>query len=130
MHYKYFKINPNQGGSYINSPDWIKNKKVTINPINKKDKKCFQYVITVALNHEEIKTDPEKIKIKRFANEYKWGGIHFPSEKNNWKKTEKDNVTTAPKALYAEKEEKYLAYVSKCNSNCEKQVILLMISNS
>ena len=54
----------------------------------------------------------------------------FPSEKNNWKKIEKDSVTIAPKALYAEKEEKYLAYVSKCNSNCEKQVILLMIPNS
>ena len=32
--------------------------------------------MTIALNHEEIKTDPEKItKIKRSANEYKWGGI-------------------------------------------------------
>ena len=30
-------------------------KKVTINPINKKDNNCFQYAIrTVALNHEEI----------------------------------------------------------------------------
>ena len=28
-------------------PDWIKNKKATINPINKKDNKCFQYVVTV-----------------------------------------------------------------------------------
>ena len=36
------------------SPDWMKNKKATINPINKKDNKCFQYRLTVALNHEEI----------------------------------------------------------------------------
>ena len=34
-------INPNRGGSYIGSPNWIKNKKVTISPINKKDNKCF-----------------------------------------------------------------------------------------
>ena len=30
-------------------------KKATINPINKKDNKCFQYAVKVALNHEKIK---------------------------------------------------------------------------
>ena len=33
--YKCHKINPNCGGSYIDSLDWIKNRKATINPINK-----------------------------------------------------------------------------------------------
>ena len=41
LYYKCHKTNLNGGGSYIGSPDWIKNKKATINPINKKDKKCF-----------------------------------------------------------------------------------------
>ena len=41
MYYKCHKINPNRGGSYVNYPDWIKNKKSIINPISKKDKKCF-----------------------------------------------------------------------------------------
>ena len=27
LYYKSHKINPNRGGSYIDSPDWIKNKK-------------------------------------------------------------------------------------------------------
>ena len=27
LYYKYRKINPNRGESYIDSPDWIKNKK-------------------------------------------------------------------------------------------------------
>ena len=36
LYCKCHKINPNRGGSYIDSPDWIKNKKTTINPINKK----------------------------------------------------------------------------------------------
>ena len=40
----------NRSGSYIDSPDWIKSKKATINTINKKDNKCFQYAVTVALN--------------------------------------------------------------------------------
>ena len=42
---------------------------------------------------------------------------------------EKNNVETAPNVLYAKKEKIYPAYVSKHNSNQEKQVILLMISN-
>ena len=36
------KINFKRGGSYIEFPDWIKNKKATINPKNEDDK-CFQY---------------------------------------------------------------------------------------
>ena len=34
--YKYYKINPICVGLYIDFLDWIKNKKATINPINKK----------------------------------------------------------------------------------------------
>ena len=39
------------------------------------------------LNHEEIRKDPQKItKIKPFIKKYNWEGIHFPSEKDDWKK--------------------------------------------
>ena len=55
LYYKCHKINPSCGISYIDSPDWIKSKKAIINPINIKDSKCFQYDITVASNHKEIK---------------------------------------------------------------------------
>ena len=44
------------------------------------------------------------------------------------KKFEKNHVTIDLIFLYAKKEKIYPAYVSKNNSNCEKQVILLMIS--
>ena len=44
-------------------------------------------------------------------------------------KFEKDHVTIVFNVLYAKKEKIYPAYVSKHNSNREKQVILLMISN-
>ena len=42
LYYKCHKVSPNRSGSYIDTPDWIKNKKATINPINKKDNKQFQ----------------------------------------------------------------------------------------
>ena len=100
---------------------WIKNKKTTTNPINKKDNKRFQYAVTVVLNHEEIRKDPQRItKIKPPINKYDREGIIFPSEKNDWKKFEKNNVTIAINVLYAKKERGYLAYVSKHNSNRQK----------
>ena len=116
--------------SWIISPYGIKNEKATINPINKKDNKCFQYAVTVTLNHKQIKKDPQKItKVKPFINKYNWEGIHFSSEKDHWKKFEKNIVTIALNVLYAKKESIYPAYVSKHNSHREKQVILLMIPN-
>ena len=72
LYYKYHKINPVHDGSYIYSPDLIKSEKATINPINKKDNKCFQYAVTVTLNHEEIGKHAERItKTKPFINKYK-----------------------------------------------------------
>ena len=57
MFNKCHQINFKLGGSYIDSRDWIKNKKATINAINKKYNKCFQYAVTFALNHEKIEKD-------------------------------------------------------------------------
>ena len=57
------------------------------------------------------------------------GRSKFPSEKDDWKKFEKNNVTIALNVLYAKKEKIYPAYVSKLNSNRKKQVIYLMNPN-
>ena len=48
------KVNFKWGGSDIDSFDWIKNKKVSINLINEKDNTCCQYTIKIALRHAEI----------------------------------------------------------------------------
>ena len=65
--------------------------KAAINPINKKDNKCFQYVVEVALNYEEIKKDPQEItKMKPFINKYNLEGLDIPPiEKDDWKKIKK-----------------------------------------
>ena len=119
LYYKCHKINPNRGESYIDSPDWIKKGK------NKKDSKCFQYGVTVVLNHEEIKEDPQRIiKIKPFINSYYQEETKLPSEKDDWKKFEKNSVAIALSVLYAKKEKVYPTYVSKHKSNREEQVIL------
>ena len=60
LYYKLHKISLNRGGSYIESPKWLKNKKATITPKNDGDK-CFQYAVAVALNHKQIKNNQERI---------------------------------------------------------------------
>ena len=73
LHYKFEKANFKRGGSNTDYPDWIKNKIATVNPINKKDNKCFQNAAIVALNHEEIKKDLQRLlQIKPFINKYNW----------------------------------------------------------
>ena len=91
LHYDLNKISLNRGWSYIKSPDWIENKKATINPQNKKDDKCFQYALTVALNHE---------KIKPFIDQYNWNEIDFPSTGKSWKKFALNNKSIALNILY------------------------------
>ena len=40
----------------------MENRKATKNTVNKKSNKCFfQYTVTVLLNHEENKKNPERI---------------------------------------------------------------------
>ena len=92
LSYSFHKISLKRGKSYIKSPEWVINKRATINPKNK-DNKCFQYSITVALNHQNIENHPERISnIKPFTDQYNWKGIDFPSGIKHWKKFERNNI--------------------------------------
>ena len=59
MYCKLQTISLNRGGSYVDSPKWIKNKKTTIN-LKNNDGKRFQYAVVLALNYEQIKKSPRK----------------------------------------------------------------------
>ena len=121
MSYHIHKTSLKRGKSYIKSPEWILNKRATINPKNK-DNKCFQYSITVALNHQNIENHPERISnIKPFINQYNWEGIDFPRGIKNWEKFERNNKTTARNILFVPHNEKEIrhAYKSKYNRKRE-----------
>ena len=60
LYYDFNKISISRGGSYIDSLQWLKNKKSKINPINN-DHKCFQYAVTLALNLDKIRKNPQRI---------------------------------------------------------------------
>ena len=52
-------------------------------------------------------------QIKPFTYKYKWEGINFLSEKDDWKKFEKNNMTIVLNVLNEKKEKIYAPYVSK-----------------
>ena len=64
LYYHLQKIGLKRGGSYIDSPEWLKNKKATIN-LQNNDDNCFQYAVTATLNNQNIENNPQRIsKIK------------------------------------------------------------------
>ena len=131
LEYKLNKISVNRGGSYVDFLKWLKNKKAAINP-NNNDHKCFQYGLTVTLNYQNIKKDPQRIsKIRSFIDQYDWKEVDFPSHQKDWKKFELNNKTIALNILFVpyNTEKIRLAYKSKYNTESEIQVILLIITD-
>ena len=130
FYYNFNKTSIYRGGSYIDSPKWLKDKKSRINPKNSDDN-CFQYAATLALNFDNIDNHPERIsKIRSFINKYNLKDIDFPSTSKDWKKFESNNEV-ALNILYIPHNTKkiQLAYKSKNNLTYDKQIVLLMITD-
>ena len=128
LEYHLHKISLNRGSSYIDSPIWIKNKGVTINP----DNNCLQHAIITTLNYQNISHHSERIsKIKPFINNYSWTDIEFPSHSKDWRKFECNNKAIALNILYVPyKTEKIRqAYISEHNDKRNNQVNLIMITD-
>ena len=77
------------------SPDWIVNKKATINPKNKKDNKCFQWLTISGLNYNKIKQKELKkiLKFKRIDTD-------FSSYQRTWEEFEQNNTLIALNILF------------------------------
>ena len=88
--------------------------------------------MTLALNHDKIDRNPERIsKIRPFIDQYNWKDIDFPATIKDWKKFEQNNESIALNILYVPHNTRkiHIAYKSRHNLTREKQVILLMITD-
>jgi hypothetical protein len=85
---------PLGGSSYVELPQFIKDKKEVINMQNK-DNKCFMDCIVRALN--PVKTHPERVNklLRTQAQQLHWDGIEFPFKLNDIDKFEKMNNNLA-----------------------------------
>ena len=132
LSYHIHETTMKRGKSYIKSPNWVISKKGTKNPKNE-DNRYFQYSIIVALHHQEIGEHPERLSNMHhfFSYCYNWEGIEFSAGIKDWKRSEKNNETTALNILFVSHEEKTanLACKSKYNRERKNQVFLLTITN-
>ena len=126
LYYHFQKIDIRRAESYIMSPNWIVNKKATINPKNEKDNKCFQWSIISGLNYNKIKKKylKKKKKLKRVD-------IDLLSQQRDWENFEQNNTSIALNVLFVSynSEETKLAYKSRYNKKRKNHVILLMIND-
>ena len=86
---------------------------------------------TVALIYLEIQWNPEGISnVKSIINKYNSRELNLSSKICYCETFEKNKQTITFNVLYTK--EKYIcpAYISKINSNYEKRIILLMITNA
>ena len=89
----------------------------------------FSIRCALALNLDNIEKNPQRIsKIKPFIDQYNWKDIDFLPTNKDWRKLELNN-NIALKILYIPHNTKkiQLAYRSKNNLTCDKQIILLVI---
>ena len=83
LYNKCHKTNLNRGGLSIDSHDWIKNKKTTINHVTKKRSYTFSICCNSCFKSRRIGKCSERItKTKNFINKYNWEEINFSSEKH------------------------------------------------
>ena len=70
LYYSLHKITLKKGGSYIKSPERLRNKTATINT-KSTDNKCFRDAITPVLNYGEVPNHPERISnLMPFFDQY------------------------------------------------------------
>ena len=116
LNYIFHKVDLKRSGSYIETPEWLKNKGATINRQNDDE---------IGNRHQRVN------KVKPFIDQYNWKDINFPSHVGDWKKFELSNKSIALNVLYVQEGEKTIrhAYKSKYNLTRENQVTLLIISD-
>ena len=83
LYYEFHKIDIIRAESYIVSPDWITNKKATINSKNEKDNKCFKWPVIAGLNYI--------IKEKELKKLLKFEMVDFSSHQRYWENLEQFN---------------------------------------
>ena len=76
----------------------------------------------VALNYAKTELHPERVSnIILFIYKYNWDGIKYSLKIDDWKTSEKNNLTIILNVLYIKETEICPAYISKINLNCKKQ---------
>ena len=119
--------------SFIDTPEWLKHKKATINPQNVNNVYCFMYAATIALYHSELGKNPGRIskKLDILVHCFNWHDITFPASYEDYTTFERLNSDVPLNVLYVPFEEQNVCpeYISNRNFDIKDQIILLKISD-
>ena len=109
------KIDIRRAESYVKFPDWIANKRATINLKNEKDK-CFKWSTTSGLNYNEIKKKYLK-KIEKF----KRVNIDLSSYQRDWGEFEQNNASIALNVLFSSYNSEEIKLTDKSRHNNKRK---------
>ena len=119
---------PINGGSYIDLPPFLKNKKAIINMKNQ-DEKCFMWCVLRALNPKD--TNPDRIDndLKSKQDTLNMKGIKYPVDFRGIDRFESQNPNISISVIGYNKDERvYPLKVSKY-TGCEHDIILLLLKD-
>ena len=103
-------------------------KKVIISPQNEEDDKCFKWAVIAALHHEEIGNNPQRIsKLRRFEDDYEWGGLEFSFAINKIDIFDWKNIFVNVLAIEGGKKKLYI--LRKAKFDGQRTANLLLIAN-
>ena len=91
LKFHFDKYNPTRGGSFIELPKWIQNKKACIN-IKNEDDKCLMY--SVQCGYYKIYDKDHACKMhhyKKLVDTLKWDDVNFPSSSIDIDRLEENN---------------------------------------
>ena len=127
MDINFINYVPISGGSYIELPTELKNKKAIIN-IKNEDNQCFKWVVTRALNMKKKNNERMDEELIKKSEELNWGGMEFPVKLKKIDKFEKNNPTISINVFGYEDEKPYPLRISPFidRTHC---VDLLFITN-
>ena len=127
MDINFINYMPISGGSYIELPTELKNKKAIIN-IKNEDNQCFKWVVTRALNMKKKNNERMDEELIKKSEELNWGGMEFPVKLKKIDKFEKNNPTISINVFGYEDEKPYPLRISPFidRTHC---VDLLFITN-
>ena len=114
-YYYFMKIDIRRAESYVKFPDWIANKRATINLKNEKDK-CFKWSTTSGLNYNEIKKKYLK-KIEKF----KRVNIDLSSYQRDWGEFEQNNASIALNVLFSSYNSEEIKLTDKSRYNNKRK---------
>ena len=107
------------------SPDWIANKKATINPKkNEKDNECFKRIIIAGLKYNKINEKHLK-KIEKLERV----DIDLSSHQRYWKTFEQENNSIALNVLFVSHNNEEIKLAYKSSYNKLKNRVILLVNN-